>query len=71
MDAELKPGSTYETDRAKDWSVDDDDQGHDNVDHCAMPGMEMNSLSGGRKKSLRVLERLIRIGRSLRHRPRV
>jgi hypothetical protein len=32
----------YETDPAKVWSVDDDDQGHDNMDHSAMPGMKMN-----------------------------
>lgn len=32
----------YETDPAKVWSVDDDDQGHDNMDHSAMPGMQMN-----------------------------
>ena len=30
-----------ETDPAKVWSVDDDDQGHDNMDHSAMPGMKM------------------------------
>jgi hypothetical protein len=29
----------YETDPKKIWSVDDDDQGHDNMDHSAMPGM--------------------------------
>jgi len=27
---------------AKIWSVDDDDQGHDNIDHSAMSGMKMN-----------------------------
>ena len=32
----------YETDSRKIWSVDDDDQGHDNMDHAAMPGMQMN-----------------------------
>jgi hypothetical protein len=32
----------YETDPKKIWSVDDDDQGHDNMDHSAMPGMKMN-----------------------------
>jgi len=32
----------YETDPAKIWSTDDDDQGHDNMDHAAMPGMKMN-----------------------------
>jgi len=32
----------YETDAKKIWSVDDDDQGHDNMDHSAMPGMKMN-----------------------------
>lgn len=31
----------YETDPAKIWSVDDD-HGHDNMDHSAMPGMKMN-----------------------------
>jgi hypothetical protein len=31
----------YETDPAKIWSVDDGD-GHDNMDHSAMPGMKMN-----------------------------
>jgi hypothetical protein len=31
----------YETDPKKIWSVDDDDQGHDNMDHSAMPGMQM------------------------------
>jgi hypothetical protein len=24
------------------WAVDDDDKGHDNMDHAAMPGMQMN-----------------------------
>lgn len=33
----------YETDPKKIWAVDDDDQGHDNMDHSAMPaGMKMN-----------------------------
>jgi hypothetical protein len=33
----------YETDPKKIWAVDDDDQGHDNMDHSAMPpGMMMN-----------------------------
>jgi hypothetical protein len=32
----------YESDPAKIWAVDDDDQGHDNMDHSAMPGMKMN-----------------------------
>jgi hypothetical protein len=32
----------YETDPAKVWSIDDDDKGHDNMDHSAMPGMKMN-----------------------------
>src|SRR5580658_9949611 len=31
----------WETDPAKVWSIDDDDQGHDNMDHSAMPGMDM------------------------------
>jgi hypothetical protein len=31
----------YETDPAKIWSIDDDDHGHDNMDHSAMPGMDM------------------------------
>jgi hypothetical protein len=31
----------YETDPGKIWSVDDDDHGHDNMDHSAMPGMKM------------------------------
>ncbi len=29
----------YETDPGKIWSTDDDDKGHDNMDHSAMPGM--------------------------------
>lgn len=32
----------YETDPQKIWSVDDDANGHDNMDHSAMPGMNMN-----------------------------
>jgi hypothetical protein len=32
----------YETDPKKIWSIDDDAQGHDNMDHSAMPGMDMN-----------------------------
>jgi hypothetical protein len=32
----------YEADRKQIWSVDDDDKGHDNMDHVAMPGMKMN-----------------------------
>ena len=32
----------YETDPKKIWSIDDDDQGHDNMDQSAMPGMKMN-----------------------------
>jgi hypothetical protein len=31
-----------ETDAKKIWSTDDDDQGHDNMDHSVMPGMKMN-----------------------------
>lgn len=31
----------YETDPSKVWSIDDD-HGHDNMDHSAMPGMKMN-----------------------------
>ncbi len=31
-----------ETDPKKVWSTDDDDEGHDNMDHMAMPGMKMN-----------------------------
>ena len=31
----------YETDSKKIWSTDDDDQGHDNMDHSSMPGMKM------------------------------
>jgi hypothetical protein len=29
----------YEKDPKKIWSTDDDDQGHDNMDHSSMPGM--------------------------------
>ena len=32
----------YESDPKKVWATDDDDQGHDNMDHSAMPGMKMN-----------------------------
>jgi hypothetical protein len=32
----------YETDAQKIWSTDDDDEGHDNMDHSVMPGMKMN-----------------------------
>lgn len=32
----------YETDPRKVWSVDDDDKGHDNMDHSSMPGMKMD-----------------------------
>jgi hypothetical protein len=32
----------YETDPKKIWAVDDDDMGHDNMGHMAMPGMKMN-----------------------------
>jgi hypothetical protein len=32
----------YETDPKRVWSTNDDDQGHDNMDHAAMPGMKMN-----------------------------
>ena len=31
-----------ESDPRKVWSVDDDDSGHDNMDHSAMPGMKMD-----------------------------
>lgn len=31
----------YETDPKKIWSTNDDDSGHDNMDHMAMPGMKM------------------------------
>ncbi len=31
-----------ESEAKKIWSTDDDDQGHDNMDHAAMPGMKMN-----------------------------
>jgi hypothetical protein len=32
----------YESDAKKIWSTDDDDEGHDNMDHSTMPGMKMN-----------------------------
>jgi hypothetical protein len=32
----------FETDLQKIWSVSDDEEGHDNMDHSAMPGMQMN-----------------------------
>jgi hypothetical protein len=32
----------YETDAKNIWSTNDDDQGHDNMDHSAMPGMKMD-----------------------------
>jgi hypothetical protein len=32
----------YETDPKKIWSTNDQDEGHDNMDHSAMPGMNMN-----------------------------
>ena len=31
----------YETDSKGVWSTDDDEHGHDNMDHGAMPGMKM------------------------------
>jgi hypothetical protein len=31
----------YEKDPGKVWSTDDDEHGHDNMDHSAMPGMKM------------------------------
>jgi hypothetical protein len=31
----------YESDPTKIWSTSDDDDGHDNMDHSAMPGMRM------------------------------
>jgi hypothetical protein len=31
----------YESDPKRVWSTDDDDSGHDNMDHSAMPGMKM------------------------------
>ena len=31
----------YETDPKNIWSTNDDDQGHDNMDHSAMPGMNI------------------------------
>ena len=32
----------FEADPKKIWSVDTDDDGHDNMDHAAMPGMKMD-----------------------------
>lgn len=32
----------YEADAKKIWSTDDDDQGHDNMDHSSMPGMKVD-----------------------------
>jgi hypothetical protein len=32
----------YEADSQKIWATDDDDRGHDNMDHSSMPGMKMN-----------------------------
>jgi hypothetical protein len=32
----------YESDPKKIWSTEDDGHGHDNMDHAAMPGMQMN-----------------------------
>jgi hypothetical protein len=32
----------YESDPKNIWSTNDDDQGHDNMDHSTMPGMKMN-----------------------------
>ena len=32
----------YETNPQRIWSTNDDDQGHDNMDHSAMPGMKMD-----------------------------
>lgn len=32
----------YEADSKNIWSTQDDDHGHDNMDHSAMPGMQMN-----------------------------
>ncbi len=37
----------YETNPRKVWSIDDDDQDHDNMDRSPMPGMEMNSGDSG------------------------
>jgi hypothetical protein len=31
----------FEKDPRKVWATDDDEQGHDNMDHSAMPGMKM------------------------------
>ena len=36
----------YETDPAKVWSIDDDGQGHDNMDRSPMSGMDMGSMPG-------------------------
>ena len=35
----------YEDDKRKIWSIDDDTPGHDNMDHAAMPGMDMGTAS--------------------------
>ncbi|HEY0785565.1 MAG TPA: hypothetical protein VGD62_06810 [Acidobacteriaceae bacterium] len=32
----------YESDAKAVWSTEDDDHGHDNMDHAEMPGMKMN-----------------------------
>jgi hypothetical protein len=32
----------YETDPGKIWSIDDDDQGYDNMDHSSIPRTKMN-----------------------------
>jgi hypothetical protein len=32
----------YETDAKHIWATQDDDEGHDNMDRSAMPGMKMN-----------------------------
>jgi hypothetical protein len=32
----------FESDPSKVWSTSDDDEGHDNMDHSAMPGMKMD-----------------------------
>jgi hypothetical protein len=32
----------FESDPKKIWSTDDDEEGHDNMDHSVMPGMKMN-----------------------------
>jgi hypothetical protein len=36
----------YEADDGKRWSIDDDAQGHDDMDRSAMPGMNMEPGSG-------------------------